>query len=319
MVNIILHKIPTAGGSAKSIFSLIDHCERHQIRYRLVLQRDRLAFLKIVYILLFDKSVIVNGLPNFRGFLFLGLCLCLGVSKLHIYLHEDQSHLDALCREGSLRSFLLGIVLRRNTVCFASEWQSQVYLKRFRLRRYEFWYETVAAPLLLPRSRKPIVGMVGYITTRKGFELFGQVAERCRDTFDFYWVGSKAEILDSRRLSSAVQWLGERQDVHNFLAQLDILLFTAQLDCFPLAIAEALCHHKRIVLYKENGWADKLSGIRGVAIFHEFTVDAIVPLLHQVEGDVPDGARYDAVFDRYAGFPAFLERLQASGVVPREP
>jgi glycosyltransferase involved in cell wall biosynthesis len=318
MVNIILYKVPTAGGAAKSIFSLIDYFERSQIRYRLVLQRDRLAILKILYMLLFEKAVIVNGLPNFRGYLFLGLCLGLGVSKLRIYLHEDQSHLDSLCREGTLRSFLLGVVLRRNTVCFASEWQSQVYLARFQLRKYEFWYETVPAPLVLPRTGKPIVGMVGYITTRKGFELFGQVAEQCRDRFDFYWVGSKAEILDSRRLSSAVQWLGERQDVHNFLAQVDILLFTARLDCFPLAIAEALCHHKRIVLYKENGWADKLAGVAGIAIFDDYSAGAVVPLLDHVQADEPDRVRYDSVYERYAGFPAFLARLQASGVVPRQ-
>ncbi len=232
-------------------------------------------------------------------------------------MHEDETHLDAFCKAHPAKVKWLKKILQNNRVFFASEWQGRVYINRFQLKNTGFWYENINPPVQLKKSGKIIIGMVGYISKRKGYQLFSALAEKPEATdFEFYWLGNKAENIDFKTLPPAVNWLGENQDVHGFLQQIDLLFFSAEFDCFPLAVAEAVANNKKILLYKENGWADKLTAVKGARVYQSYNTEAVWPLLQELLQEEVDQAAYKKIFEEYASTQSFVNKIGKEFNIP---
>ena len=309
IITFIFSEMPTSGGSGKSVLNFTDYLKKNDYPYRITIQREKGAFLKIVYTFLFTKNIIVNGLTNFKSWPFVLLCAL--SSKIKIYLHEDETHLAAFSNGNKFKVWWLKKILRKNKVFFASEWQSKVYVNKFGLTNIGFWYENINPPIQIKKTDKIVIGMLGYISKRKGYQIFSNLAEAAdANKFDFYWLGNKAEDINFKSLSKKVNWLGENQDVHGFLQQIDILFFSAEFDCFPLSIAEAIANNKKIILYKENGWADKLAGIKGVKVFNDYSDSCVLPLLNELINEDVDTAAYKNIFTTFASTNSFIQKVE---------
>lgn len=315
VITFIFSRIPTSGGSGRSVLNYIDYLKKNDYPFRLIVQNEKRSFRKMVYTFFFTEHIVANGLTNFNSWKF--ICLSLFSKKLRIYLHEDETHLDAFCRANPAKVKWLKKILQNNRVFFASEWQSKVYINRFQLKNLGFWYENIAPPVQLKKSEKLIIGMVGYISKRKGYQLFSALAAQPEAAaFELYWLGNKAENIDFKTLPANVHWLGENQDVYGFLKQIDLLFFSAEFDCFPLAVAEAVANNKKILLYKENGWADKLSAVKGARVYQSYDINAVLPLLHELLQEDVDEAAYKKIFDEYASTSSFVNKISREFNLP---
>ena len=315
LITFIFSRIPTSGGSGRSVLNYMDFLKQNDYPYRMIVQNEKRSFRKLLYSFLFTKNIVANGLTNFNSWKFVFAALF--SKKLRIYLHEDETHLDAFCKAHPAKVMWLKKILQNNRVFFASEWQSRVYINRFQLKNADFWYENIIPPVQLKKSDKLIIGMVGYISKRKGYQLFSALAERPEAAaFEFYWLGNKAENINFKTLPPAVNWLGENQDVHGFLQQIDLLFFSAEFDCFPLAVAEAVANNKKILLYKENGWADKLNGVKGARVYHSYDTEAVLPLLQELLLEEVDQNAYKKIFEEYASTQSFVNKIGKEFNIP---
>jgi L-malate glycosyltransferase len=107
-----------------------------------------------------------------------------------------------------------------------------------------------------------LIGALGNLRPEKDLETFLRAARAIRDTVpstEFLVIGGGAEAgrLKSSavelRLSESVHFLGERPDVPDILAALDILVMTSYSESFPNAILEAMAMGKPVVATRVGG------------------------------------------------------------------
>jgi glycosyltransferase involved in cell wall biosynthesis len=90
------------------------------------------------------------------------------------------------------------------------------------------------------RSR-PLVGMVGRVCEQKGAQFFADVAQDLRGVADFIWIGAGDKKLTKALEDAGVHVAGwmPREEVLQVMSDLDIYLYTAAWDGFPISVLEA--------------------------------------------------------------------------------
>jgi glycosyltransferase involved in cell wall biosynthesis len=113
-----------------------------------------------------------------------------------------------------------------------------------------------------------LVGSVGRLDKRKGWDLFLEVAQRTlelrrhRDTpLHFLWVGAgpDADAFDAaiaeRDLSNHVTYLGLRDNPYPYFNAMDVFVLSSRDDPFPLVVLEAAACSTPIVAFEPSGGA----------------------------------------------------------------
>lgn len=89
---------------------------------------------------------------------------------------------------------------------------------------------------------KPRIGMIGRITTQKGYRFFANVASRLKNDAEFIWIGGGDEQGQTLLEDAGVDvtgWL-TRPDVLKKLVNLDYYFHSAAWDGFPVSVLEAV-------------------------------------------------------------------------------
>ena len=134
-----------------------------------------------------------------------------------------------------------------------------------------------------------LIGGMGYISRRKGTDLFirlaDQVLENFTDRFAFVWIGGGgpwARISMARSAERSgwrvnqVHWTGSRPNPLDYLASLDIFCLTSREDPYPLVMLEAAALGRPVVGFSGSGGFDEfVRNVGGVALPFE-DVDAMV-------------------------------------------
>lgn len=140
-------------------------------------------------------------------------------------------------------------------------------------------HEILERPEPKPRAR-PKIGMVGRVTSQKGFEYFAQVAKSCNDVADFVWIGGGGEPAMRRLAENGVFVTGwmTRLEVLEILSNLDLYFHSAAWDGFPISVLEAAQLDVPILLREIGPFISE--GLSTVASVQ----DAIVEIRSYVDG-----------------------------------
>lgn len=114
----------------------------------------------------------------------------------------------------------------------------------------------------------PVVGIVAALRPEKNHELFLQVAARVRRDFpqaQFLVVGDGplrprlVQVAAELGLAGAVHFLGNRDDVPDVLAALDVFLLTSRMEANPVSVLEALATGKPVVAPRVGSLAESVA------------------------------------------------------------
>lgn len=127
--------------------------------------------------------------------------------------------------------------------------------------------DTVRRELAI-EAEAPVVGIVAALRPEKNHELFLQVAARVRREFPqarFLIVGDGplrprlVEAAAQLGISGAVYFLGNRDDVPNVVAALDLFLLTSRMEANPVSVLEALAAGKPVVAPRVGSLAESVA------------------------------------------------------------
>lgn len=166
---------------------------------------------------------------------------------------------------------------------------------------------TGAAPATAddPRGSGPLVGMVGRLSWKKGYEFALEAAAQLRDRvpglrFDIVGDGELRGDLEARAarlgLDGTVRFLGQRRDVPDLMRTFDCFVLSSVIEGMPNALLEAMALGRPVVTTSAGGSA-------------EVVVDGESGLV------VPpgDAAAIAGAVERVLADRAFAERLAAAG------
>jgi len=164
---------------------------------------------------------------------------------------------------------------------------------------------TTASGVAARRDRPPVVGMVGRLGWKKGYEHALRAAAIVRDAipgvrFDIVGEGAQRSELEqlcgSLGLGETVRFLGQRRDVPELVAGFDCYMLSSVIEGMPNALLEAMALRRPVVTTSAGGSAEVVEdGVSGLIV---------------APGDA--GALARAVI-RILEDPALAERLAAAG------
>lgn len=308
---IIIEDFTPTGGGGRPIYNYYRHKQAKGDNILFFRLNYRFNFLKVIIIFLFyKKEIIINGITAFKFWSVLFFSLF--KKNIIIYLHEAEPHVEPFRINHPFKFRVFKKILDKRRIAFCSDWQKQ-YFKQFSfLPNSKIIYNTFSFPAKLKLDRKLSICMVGYQTVNKNVSFFSELADRARTTnenFKFIWVGGDGGEGDKVYKSNNVLWVGDQDNVLEFLNQVDIFLFTSKADCFPLALLEAMSKHKKIVTYCENGIASFLTNIQGCEVYYEFDHDKILQLISNVITQKVDVEAYDKLLYDLCSMESFERRL----------
>lgn len=117
-----------------------------------------------------------------------------------------------------------------------------------------------------------IIGAVGTIDRRKGYDLFVETATKVikkaapRNKIIFLWIGNGVEIANMKRLVSASGFanafriLGYIDNPYPYMKTIDLLFMSSRDDPFPRVNLEAAALSKPIVAFKDSGGSAEFIG-----------------------------------------------------------
>jgi glycosyltransferase involved in cell wall biosynthesis len=166
----------------------------------------------------------------------------------------------------------------------------------------------------------PVVGIVAALRAEKNHALFLRAAQRVVaqvPTAKFLIVGDGPERCELEKLSAelgltaAVQFLGNRQDIPELLAAIDVFALTSKMEANPVSILEAMASRKPVVAPHVGSIAESVAdGETGFLVeqgSEEQTSERLVQLLTNPElAQAMGRAGRDVVVDRWS-----LERMVA--------
>jgi glycosyltransferase involved in cell wall biosynthesis len=148
-------------------------------------------------------------------------------------------------------------------------------------------------------ENKLIIGSVGTLDTRKGPDLFLQVANLVnkilKDKIQFIWLGADLDTLDTKvllndvkklHLDSVVSILGPSNSPVDYFELFDIFLLTSREDPYPLVVLEAAMASKPIICFDKNagGAADFVADDCGFVVDY-FDINAMAEKIINLYND----------------------------------
>lgn len=101
--------------------------------------------------------------------------------------------------------------------------------------------ELPAVDTLRSQTDRPVIGMVGRISTQKGYNFFAELAASCSDIAHFKWIGGGSADAVEVLLRAGVEVTGwiTRPQVIAHMQGLDVYFHSAAWDGFPISVLEA--------------------------------------------------------------------------------
>ena len=246
-----------------------------------------------------------------------------GGQKTAIYLHETEWVFQKFEKQQPERfRRFVDTAEEFNFLC-SSEKQKRWLRDRFGVSRAKVVYNTTnlfkpvspnSARILIKLEEPLRVVMIGTIQHRKGVTLFSQVADLAAELglpWKFCWAGR--EVKDSKGIykSPNVEFVGNLygEDYHYFLTQSDVFLLSSFDDPFPLSCLEALQAYKRVVVYRNTGIVEILDGVKGTAIYEEYSPEAAFVALRGVVNEQLDVKKYKSININISSLSSFVRRM----------
>ncbi len=94
-----------------------------------------------------------------------------------------------------------------------------------------------------------------------------------------------------------------------FIRDADLFFLSSIDDPLPLACLEAMALGKRCVVYRKTGISEMLSGIRGCAVYDEYSIDAAMAALQHAFAEEPDSTSLGRLIGEKASVSAFVGKI----------
>jgi len=299
------------GGAWRSIYRYFRRAEAAGKAVLLVDLRKRNSLRTVVAAFLFSPRLLVNGLGLFQHWS--GILAGLLRRDMLIYLHDTAYMVDGFARQHPWKFHFFSRILRRHTVLCVSEQMQTYYREQFGVTRSHVIREAVVLPEppVFETDHRHVV-MVGSMDERKGVKLFSEVAAAAaakKLAWKFHWVGGLAS-QSLGALSSDVHWWGWQDVPLEFVSRADLFFLSSVDDPLPLAGLEAMALGKRCVVYRRTGIAEMIDGIRGCAVFENYSAADALRALEKVLAEEPDSARLVQITRDHATVPALAARIE---------
>jgi glycosyltransferase involved in cell wall biosynthesis len=280
------------GGAWRSIYRYFRHVEALGQAAMLIDRRKRGTFRQLFAAVCFSPKILFNGMGTFHRWE--GIFSCLLRQDILIYLHDTDYMIESYGRQHPWKFRFFRLILKRNTILCVSKQMQEYYRKEFGVRHSHVVYEAVVLPTPpgFDLNYRHIV-MVGSMDERKGVKLFSEVAGSAISRnlpWKFHWVGALAS-QSLGALSKNVHWWGWQDTPLEFTSRADLFFLSSVDDPLPLACLEAMALGKRCVVYRQTGIAEMIDGIRGCAVFENYSPADAFRALEKVLAETPDSAR----------------------------
>lgn len=243
--------------------------------------------------------------------------------EIAIYLHETEWTMEGYRQKQPVGYARFVDCVTRATVLCVSPAQEAYVQKAFSPKATQLVYNTVDT-ILPPDARRLNriarsgrdpgrslrIGMVGSYQSRKGTELFTQVARMVAGTkMSFEWVGKHSEGPVDR---DAITFHGAKPpaEAQDFIADLDVMFISSRDDPQPLAALEAASRGVKLVCYTGTGTAEWVRDIPGCAVFDDYTPEAALAALEQALMTPLDFDRVDTVLRDRFDTEVFARRMK---------
>lgn len=231
-----------------------------------------------------SKIIILNGLivSSNPVILLLSYYLIFLRKQLYIYWHTTEWHWKGLFpkNEG-----LLGIIiskmfnqLTKNSINIAvSNYGKKWIEEKFQLKNeVRLLYNTIDFRRIIKLSKKPtieyfndkykIITAIGFLTLRKGFDIFLSIVEHVPDKFRFIWIGKKEKLDESfnQKIRSInensgyekIKIVNFTQNPYSILKKSDIFFLPSRDEPFGLVYLEAFALGKFVISPTTTGFSE---------------------------------------------------------------
>ncbi|XHR26761.1 MAG: glycosyltransferase [Chthoniobacteraceae bacterium] len=298
-------------GAWRSIYRVFRHKEANGEAVMLINRFNQKTFRQMVAALCLSPRILINGLGAFMRWE--GIVACLLRKDILIYLHDTEYMIDAFARDFPWKFLLFRLIIRRNPVLCVSRQMQEYYRTELGARQVHVIREALAI------SAKPNfeagychIVMVGSMDERKGVKFFSAVAEEAsaqRLPWKFHWVGGVASQTLGL-LAERVRWWGWQEAPYEFVSKADLFFLSSLDDPLPLACLEAMAQGKRCVVYRKTGIAEMITGIRGCAVYDDYSVASAIHAINQVIEQLPDSEALIRITNKHASVSAWDSKIQ---------
>jgi glycosyltransferase involved in cell wall biosynthesis len=172
-----------------------------------------------------------------------------------------------------------------------------------------------------PRGRGPLVGMVGRLGWKKGYEFAIAAAAIVRDRlpdvrFDIVGDGSlRAELVglvEKSGLAGTVRFLGQRNDVAELMRTFDCYVLSSVIEGMPNALLEAMALGRPVVTTSAGGSAEVVVDGESGLVVPPRNASALADAILRVLGDRAFAARLGEAAERRVRGHFSLESMLAA-------
>ncbi len=299
------------GGAWRSIYRVFRHKEANGEAVMLINRCNQKTFRQMVAALCLSPRLLINGLGAFTRWE--GIAACLLRKDILIYLHDTEYMIELFARTFPWKFLLFRRIIRRNPVLCVSRQMQEYYTAELGVRQVHVIREALAIPSkpdFEPGYRHVV--MVGSMDERKGVPFFSAVAEQANALslgWKFHWVGGVAsQTLGT--LSERVHWWGWQEAPYEFVNRADLFFLSSLDDPLPLACLEAMGQGKRCVVYRKTGIAEMIAGVRGCAVYEDYSVASAIDAIRRVMKELPDSDTLIKITKKHASVSAWDSKIQ---------
>lgn len=308
---IVVDDISISGGGARPVLNYFNH-QRLTTQKKIAFVRlvYKNSIIKLVYFALRSDRVIINSIICFKHWLV--ILICYTKKNTVVYIHDTAPHTEPFAKQYPLKFKHFLKILQIRKVAFVSEWQAEYFLKMISIPRYKVIYNNINFPYEKASEKVITLAMIAYQSGYKNVSFFSKIADEAYKQnlpYKFIWIGGQAEDTEFYH-SSHVEWLGNQEQVMDILNNVDVFLFTAHTDSFPLVFAEALFKGKRIVSYTENGFASHIGVLKGCKLYSQLDEKLVLKTVEEVLHETVDTAEHKALAYKLCSIENFEKRLE---------
>jgi len=303
------------GGAWRSIMEFYSQLKAKGVDLSLINRNRRKSSRKVLGSLLFGHNILINGLDTLHYW----DCIFLAFFKkdLSIYLHETSYMLDEFQKHDGFKFKFVERILAKRRILAVSHQAADHYRERFGNQQIEVVYETIAhsKPPSLDPSKTNIV-MVGSINSRKGAELFAEVAGLARERHPdwvFHWAGMGNESLLG---DAPVIRHGWQRDPANLLRQSQLFFLSSVDDPFPLACIEAFQWSIPCVAYRGTGTSEVIRKHAPDSVFDEYTAGAALRAIERSLANPETAAAFRQCYEEDLAPEVFTRRISSLFDIP---
>jgi glycosyltransferase involved in cell wall biosynthesis len=293
---VIIDEVATWGGGTTPILNLLRPFQFSNRHFKFIILKNRLGFLKTIFVFLLQKNIIINGFDPLNHYLILFLCLF--KKNVIIYPQTIKYQLDFMSRN-SLKFKILKKILKEKKIACVSFLQKDYFINEFQSSKVKV---VSGLSIIEPKITSDSINicMIGYYSKLKGVNFYSSLADRAKELglkYKFFWLGDGP--IDNLQFSTNVTWLGYSANPKYILSKMDLFFLSSAEESIPLVVIEALELQKRCVAFKNTGISEYIRTISGCAIYDSYDVNAAIAAINESLSFNLDVEATGALLNRY--------------------